>query len=117
MKPEAAQQFEPLSVRDARKLFGLTYRAMRYYEELGLVVAHRDSANSRWYDARGRARLAWIARLRRSLPLHEIAEILSAEEREPGKGIAIALLGLGRRRARLEDELAGIAVLAEALRR
>lgn len=117
MRPEISHQFERLPVADARRLFGLTGRALRYYEELGLVVAHRDSANARWYDAAGRRRLSWIARLRRFMPLHEIAEVLRAEEEEPAGGRPFALRRLDHRRVALEDELAALAGLTSELRR
>lgn len=103
-----------LTVSDARHLFGLTGRALRYYEERGLVHAHRNSNNARWYDCSGRLRLQWIARLKRFVALHDIAEVLLADEREPDRGRAMALRHLERRRAALEDELASLeAVMAE----
>jgi DNA-binding transcriptional MerR regulator len=111
MKPEPFHQFDQLAVAEARKLFGLTGRALRYYEELGLVAAHRDCRNARWYDPVARRRLEWIARLRRSVPLHEIAEVLGAEEQQPGYGRALALRHLHRRRVALVDELARLDAL------
>ena len=116
MKPEVFHQFDRLAVADARKLFGLTGRALRYYEELGLVAAHRDHTNARWYDAVARRRLEWIARLRRHVPLHDIAEVLRAEEQEPGRGRALALRHLDRRRVALGDEFASLEALIADLR-
>ncbi|MGA0604657.1 MerR family transcriptional regulator [Phenylobacterium sp. VNQ135] len=114
MKHEVIREPDRLAVTEARRLFRLTGRALRYYEELGLIVAHRNSNNVRWYDAVGRRRLEWIARLKRFVPLHDIAEVLRAEEQEGGRGRALALRHLERRRVALEDELARLeAVMAE----
>jgi DNA-binding transcriptional MerR regulator len=69
-----------LSLGDAVALFGLTPRALRFYEERGLVRAHRDQLNHRYYDAEARRQLAWIAVLRRAgVPLDAIARMLEAE--------------------------------------
>ena len=105
-----------ISVTRAGKLFGLTSRAIRYYEELGLVRAHRDKANVRSFDDAGRRRLEWIARLRRAVPLHEIAEVLRLEDGRIGAGRDLALQHLERRRVRLEDELANLEALMTSLR-
>lgn len=116
MQPEHLRNPEQLGVTDARKLFGLTYRALRYYEERGLVVAHRDSMNLRWYDAKARRRLAWISRLRRAVGLDDIAEVLRVEEQEAGRGQVLALRQLEKRRVAIEDELAAIHALTAEVR-
>lgn len=108
MKPELLRDPAQLSVTDARRLFGLTGRALRFYEEIGLVSAHRNRYNARWYDPAGRRRLEWISRLRGYVPLHHIAEVLRLEELEPGRGRQFALDQLNQRRVVLEDELAGL---------
>ena len=54
-----------LGLSNAMRIFGLTARALRFYEEKGLIEAHRDRLNCRYYDATARNRLEWIARLRR----------------------------------------------------
>ena len=46
------------------RLFGLTARAIRHYEEWGLITAMRDRRNNRCFDERARARLGWISTLR-----------------------------------------------------
>ena len=58
-------------------LFGLTPRAIRFYEERGLVTASRDARNRRIFDRRARRRLQFIADLRHAaLPLNDIRELL-----------------------------------------
>lgn len=59
---------------------GLTPRAVRYYEQRGLVTVGRDDANRRVYDADARERLQTIAKLRRAgLSLAAIEEVLRLE--------------------------------------
>ena len=66
---------------DAMRLFGMTARALRLYEERGLVEARRDPMNRRYYDALARKKLARIASLRTAgLSLNEIREILAADD-------------------------------------
>ena len=58
-------------------LFNLTPRAIRFYEERGLVTATRDRQNRRIFDLRARQRLHVIADLRRAgLSLNEIRDAL-----------------------------------------
>lgn len=67
-------------IRTVCDLFGLTERAVRFYEERGLVEPARDRFNCRKYDARARARLQLIAEYRRvGLSIEDIQEILSLE--------------------------------------
>ena len=47
-------------------LYGLTPRAVRFYEARGLLESGRDQFNCRKYDARARDRLAQIAAYRRA---------------------------------------------------
>jgi DNA-binding transcriptional MerR regulator len=97
-----------MSMADAMRVFGLTARAIRYYEEKRLVTATRNRANSRHFDERARARLGWISVLRAAgLGLRDIAEVLAVEERQ-GRGQGCALVKLEARRAEVEEQLAGI---------
>lgn len=83
-----------LGMADAMQEFGLTARALRFYEEKGLVRAHRDGLNARYFDSTARLRLAWISRLRKAgLSLPEIREVLASEEAgEQGRERAVRLL-------------------------
>ncbi len=62
------------------ELYGLTPRAIRFYEEAGLIETTRDRLNRRRFDARARERLHLIARLRRAgLGISAIREVLALE--------------------------------------
>lgn len=93
-----------LGMSGAMRLFGLTARALRFYEEKGLVEARRDRLNARYYDPVARGRLEWIARLRKAgVSLPDIEDVLSAEE--DGRGHECAMAKLERRREALKAEL------------
>ena len=97
-----------LSLGEAMHLFGLTARALRFYEERGLITARRNRANNRCYDETARWRLGWISALRAAgLALRDIAEVLQAQERN-GRGQECAILKLHARRAEVQLELAKI---------
>jgi len=60
--------------------FGLTARAIRHYEQYGLVSSYRDANNRRNFDARARDRLRMIAELRAAgLSLREVAPVLDLD--------------------------------------
>jgi DNA-binding transcriptional MerR regulator len=104
-----------LRMRDAIRLFGLSARALRFYEEKGLIRAYRDTANYRWYDAKARRRLAWIASLRSAgISLRDIRVVLAAEETH-GAGRASALGKLQAMRDHLEREIGQVNQLYETL--
>lgn len=66
------------SISQLCREFAATPRALRFYEELGLISPSRQGAQ-RIYSVRDRARLVLILRGRKiSLPLAEIREILVA---------------------------------------
>ena len=68
--------------------FGITPRAIRYYEEVGLLSPHRDTPTSqRLYDERDRARLKLILRGKRfGYSLAELVDILELYEVDPTQG-------------------------------
>ncbi len=65
--------------------FGITPRAIRYYEEVGLLSPHRNTPTSqRLYDDRDRARLKLILRGKRfGYSLSELVDILELYEVDP----------------------------------
>jgi len=94
------------TITELGQLFGLSARAIRFYEERGLVEARRDRLNRRRYDRRARTRLQTIAQFRRAgLALDDIAEILTLQDRsEAGDHIDRAIEKLETRLAAIEQE-------------
>ncbi|WP_374469984.1 MerR family transcriptional regulator [Phenylobacterium sp.] len=102
-----------LSLSSAMRVFGLTARALRFYEEKGLIEARRDRLNCRYYDGAARVRLEWIAKLRQAqVSLPDIEEVLEADDDAQRRDCARAKLAR-RRDAVLKDLAAIDAVLAE----
>ena len=93
-----------LSIGDVTRIFDLTPRAVRFYEEKGFVEAGRDRFNCRWYDVEATSKLALISELRAAgLGLSDIRDVFDAErENAGGAHVAVARLS-GRRRALLDD--------------
>nr|WP_232793006.1 MerR family transcriptional regulator [Caulobacter hibisci] len=59
---------------------GLTLRAIRHYEEMGLIACGRGAKNVRTLGVAARARLSAIADLRAlGLPISEIADLLGED--------------------------------------
>lgn len=64
------------SISELAEEFGVTARALRFYEDKGLLAPRRDGL-TRLYGARDRARLTLILRGKRmGFPLNEIKEAL-----------------------------------------
>jgi DNA-binding transcriptional MerR regulator len=96
-----------LGLSNAMRVFGMTARALRFYEEKGLIEARRDRFNARYYDPVARNRLEWIARLRRAgVSLPDIEDVLEIED-EAGRRQA-ALAKVARRREAVAKELSAI---------
>ena len=67
---------ETYSITDLCEEFGVTARALRFYEDEGLIAPRRDGL-ARVYSWRDRARLAWILRGKRvGFSLAEIREMI-----------------------------------------
>ena len=67
---------DQFSITDLSTEFGVTARALRFYEDEGLISPSRRGL-SRIYSKRDRARLAWILRGKRvGFSLGEIRELL-----------------------------------------
>lgn len=64
------------SITDLSEEFGVTARALRFYEDEGLIAPERQGL-ARIYSRRDRARLAWILRGKRvGFSLTEIREMI-----------------------------------------
>lgn len=97
-----------IGIGEAMKLYGMTARAIRFYEEKGLIEARRDRMNCRFYDGAARRRLSWIGPLRAAgLSLSDILDVLEAEE-ENGHGRDCAIGKLQNRRQAVQTELAKV---------
>lgn len=85
--------------------FGLTARALRYYEQRGILRAGRRPDRSRCYDAAGIRTLTWIARLRRlGISLADIEDLIR-DDPEEAKVAAGARALLVARQAAVTDGL------------
>ena len=105
MTVENIHHLPRLGMAGAMRLFGLTARALRFYEEKGLVEARRDRLNARFYDPAARRRLEWISRLRKAgVSLPDIEEVLHAED-DGARGRDCAMKKLEHRREALQAEL------------
>ena len=74
-----------MTISELAAEFGVTPRAIRYYEEVGLLKPHRNTPRSqRLYDERDRARLKLILRGKRfGYSLAELVDILELYEVDP----------------------------------
>lgn len=105
MTVENIHHLPRLGMAGAMRLFGLTARALRFYEEKGLVEARRDRLNARFYDPAARRRLEWISRLRKAgVSLPDIEEVLHAED-DGASGRDCAMRKLEARREALAAEM------------
>ena len=109
------------TISDLAKEFDLTTRAMRFYEDMGLLQPKREGAGgrNRVYTARDRARLKLTLRAKRlGLSLVEAKEIIDSyySPRDTAPQMRKFLAVLTAHRAKLEAQLADLqANLAEIL--
>ena len=97
------------------KTFGLTARAVRLYEDEGLVRVRRDDHNQRRYGREARGRLQLISLLRGvGLGVPEIRALLDAQVRDDDQRRRMIADAVAARLAHLEAEVAQArAVLVE----
>lgn len=73
------------SISDLSAEFGITARALRFYEDEGLIAPQRNGI-ARIYSRRDRARLAWILRGKRvGFSLGEIREMIDLYDVNDGR--------------------------------
>ncbi|RVT39802.1 MerR family transcriptional regulator [Sphingobium algorifonticola] len=73
------------SISDLSTEFGVTARALRFYEDEGLIAPERQGL-ARIYSRRDRARLAWILRGKRvGFSLTEIREMIDLYDLNDGR--------------------------------
>lgn len=81
MQMKSPSDADHLTLGEVMRRLDLTARAIRYYEELGLVHAQRDHLNRRRYDQDALSRLGAIAEFRRAgLSLEDISSILRRQD-------------------------------------
>lgn len=82
--PDALER-EHYSISDLTGEFGVTARALRFYEDEGLIAPTRAGL-SRIYSPRDRARLAWILRAKNvGFSLTEIREMIDLYDLGDGR--------------------------------
>jgi DNA-binding transcriptional MerR regulator len=78
---------ESFTISDLSNEFEVTARALRFYEDQGLIAPERNGL-SRIYSKRDRARLAWILRAKRvGFSLAEIREMIDLYDLNDGRNI------------------------------
>lgn len=101
------------TISDLAREFDLTTRAMRFYEDMGLLQPERSGpgGRNRVYSARDRTRLKLTLRAKRlGLSLSEAREIIDMYEspRDTGPQLRKFLAILAQHRRQLEDQLADL---------
>ncbi|CAN7726428.1 MerR family DNA-binding transcriptional regulator [Acidovorax sp. LjRoot118] len=101
------------TISDLAKEFDLTTRAMRFYEDMGLLQPQRTgpAGRNRMYSARDRTRLRLTLRAKRlGLSLTEAKEIIDLYDspRDTGAQLRKFLEVLGVHRKQLEEQLADL---------
>lgn len=84
--PDALNR-ETFTISDLSAEFDVTARALRFYEDQGLIAPDRQGL-SRIYSKRDRARLAWILRAKRvGFSLSEIREMIDLYDLNDGRNV------------------------------
>ncbi len=101
------------SIGDLAREFDLTTRAIRFYEDLGLLQPQRvgPSGRQRVYSARDRTRLKLTLRAKRiGLSLAEAQDIITMYEgpRDTGPQLERFLVVLAQHRQQIEQQIEGL---------
>ena len=92
---------DSFTISDLCEEFGVTARALRFYEDEGLIGPERRGTQ-RIYSHRDRARLAWILRGKRvGFSLGEIREMIDLYDLDDGRRLQ-RQVSIDRCRARIE---------------
>ena len=109
------------TISDLAREFDLTTRAMRFYEDMGLLRPERSGAGgrSRVYSAGDRTRLKLTLRAKRlGLSLQEARELIDMYDspRDTGPQLQRFLVVLDRHRQQIEDQLADLQANLEEIK-
>lgn len=98
-----------LSIGEVAKLTGLTDRALRFYEEKGLIAPYRTEAGRRVYGEDELLRLHQVVLLKRAdFSLRKIKELLVTHEFDANAIIDARISVLEEERTEIDDALAGL---------
>ena len=109
------------SISDLAKEFDLTTRAIRFYEDMGLLEPERSGpgGRNRIYSARDRTRLKLTLRAKRlGLSLKEGKELIDMYDspRDTGPQLKKFLIVLAEHRRQLESQLADLHATVEEVK-
>src|SRR3954453_3835060 len=107
-----------LTIGELAREFDLTTRAIRFYEDCGLLSPQRSGRN-RVYTARDRTRLKLTLRGKRlGLTLSEVKQLVDMYEspRDTQPQLKKFLVVLAEHRAQLEQQMADLAVTLDEVR-
>lgn len=110
-RTDAARDRTFVMVTDLARELGITARALRFYEDKGLITPHRVGA-TRIYTARERARMILVLRGKRlGFSLREIKDYLDLYDADPRQVTQTRALleRIAERRAELVDKQTAIA--------
>lgn len=111
--PSALMATTTYTISDLAKEFDLTTRAMRFYEDMGLLQPERSGpgGRNRIYSARDRTRLKLTLRAKRlGLSLSEAREIIDMYDspRDTGPQLRKFLAVLAQHRQQMEEQMADL---------
>jgi DNA-binding transcriptional MerR regulator len=110
--PRFSLRASELPIGDVAEQLGLTLRAIRHYEEMGLITCGRGPKNVRTLGQAARARLAAIADLKAlGLPISEIVDLLGEDGACPDRlkaRLRAQLEALDARRTAIAGYLSGL---------
>ncbi|MDB5471563.1 MAG: hmrR [Caulobacter sp.] len=106
-----------VAIGEARRRTGMTSRAIRFYEDMGLIRTGRNDRGLRRYDQGALDRLAYIGQARQAgLTIVQIADLLAVADRDGQARLVASTLDLYRARVvELQAQLEAVAASAAAL--